>query len=230
MSDLARVQSTATRLQGDYQSCATAAGDTLADISSARPALGKALVDSGVSLVAADGATVRKKVTDAVGRLRSNQSRLHTLIGQANNSHWQLPRSDQELQQLSLALAGQPAVAALLKQASELVQIGSSQHQGASRAAGWARNSAVSAESELTQCGNAMNAVAADSVGKSVAGEAAQVKFRVDQSNVHLLKQQEHLGETSQCQSNALLCLQDAQVRLAQALEQLPPEDKFVES
>ncbi|MBT9587549.1 hypothetical protein IV102_29680 [bacterium] len=226
MGDLARVQTAASKIQTDYQACTGVAKASVDNLSTARGPLGKALLDDGIKNVAADGATVRKNVNEAVSRLRTNENRLHSLIGQSQNAQWQLPRSDQELQGLALALAGQPAVAALLHQARELVQISSSQHQGATRSAGWARSNAMMGEKELTQCGNAMNAVAADSTGKSVAADAAQVKFRIDNGSPYLKKQSEFMVDTCTAQGNALLCLQDAQTRLGQALEQLPPDQK----
>lgn len=223
LTDLTRVRTSFQQLQQDYQACATTASDTLGDIASTRGPLAKALSDDTIKNVAADGATIRKEVNEALGRSRSNQNRLHFLIQQANNLQFPLPACQQELQQLALSLAQQPALASLLKQAQERVQLGQTQHLGATRAAGWAQGRAVMGEKELSLCGNDMNAVAADGVGKSVAADAGRVKFRIDQGEVHLKLQAQHAQETLNYEATAILCLQDAEICLQQALQQPSP-------
>jgi len=227
LTDVVRVRSSFQQLQEDYQGCAKTASDTLADIASTRGPLAKALTDDTIKNVAADGATIRKEVNEALGRSRSNQNRLHSLIQQANNQQFPLSGCQQELQQLALSFAHQPALASLLDQARERVQFGHTQHLGGTRSAGWAQGRAVMGEKELSLCGNDMNAVAADGVGKSVAADAAKVKFRIDQGEVHLKLQSQHAQETLSYEAAAILCLQDAEICLQQALQQLAPERKF---
>ena len=224
INDLAHVRASAQQLATDYQACSKRATDSVADIGASRTPLGKCLADDTIKVVAADGATVRKKVKDTVVRLRDNETRLATLIGQADNIIYPLAGDDQELQKLSLELASQPAVAALLDQSRQLIQIGGLQHQGAARSAGWARSSAMMAENEFSQCGNQMNNVCGDAPGKNVAGEAGLVKFRVDRGDSHLRKQSEHTTSTVGYENTALQAFQDAQGRLTQAWQQLPPD------
>ena len=226
LTELGQVQGWAQKLQADYTVCNNSSKDTQGDLASAQDPLGTCLGDSPYTVVSAEGAEVRTQVGQALSRLRNNQYQLQTVVNRSRGVTGHFLPADRELEQLALELAGQPALATLLNQARQRVEISSSQHQGAERSAGWAQSNAVMSERELSQCGNAMNAVVADAPGKSVAGDAKVVKGRVDQGSRYLSKQAEFTQSSVDYEGVSILCLKDARGLLQQALDQLPADDR----
>lgn len=226
--DLSRVRANQQAMAADYKGSAQTHKDALDDIAAARGPLGKCLLDDTIKVVSADGATVKKEINECIIRLRGHENRLQGLVIKSDNVHFPLPGLDQELAQLAVSMAGQPEVAALLNQVRELVQISSSQHQGAGRAAGWTRGKAMLGEFELTQCGNSLNVLPTDAPGKSIAADAGPVKFRVDNGDVHLKPGYEHIKSSVTYENNAVLALQDAEARLGKAIALFPPEDTLI--
>jgi len=216
---LAGVRASAAVLQQQYGQCAQISRQTDADLSSTLPLMQKALVDTGLTIVAQEGAGMLAAVGQGLTRLRQNESQLPLLVQQANHIHFRVPGLAEELGKLASEISG--PVGSQLAHCQQLVQISSSQHQGAARAAGWAQSKATMADSELSQCGNDLRAVAADRLEVSVAADAARARPRLDQARNYSNQQSQFLRDTQEHQQNALLCLEEVDWRLAGALDQL---------
>ena len=222
---LKQVSQSATWLRSAYQACSQETVQTQGDLTAAQPALQTALQDDKKTVVAAEGAIIQKEVKEALWRLRHSQAQLDSLVRKASQVQPSLARADQQFAQLAGELAGQPTSVATLNRCRELVQIASSQHQGAARAAGWARSKALMVERPLVQCGNDIAVIASDEKGMRVDEEAGRVKPCLDQAQALLKEQGGFLQSSQQYQQNSVQCLQEIDWRLAQLLS--PKESRW---
>lgn len=208
-------------LRSDFEALDQSGASVNADMVAMRTPLGAALVDTGLTNVAAHGVNLlnlvngaSKKVTEAHNRV----SRVQDYTNYANPRYGQLY---QQMQQLASELGGNPGALAALQTAQEALYYSSGNHQAAARSAGWGDSAGQMGQGELNKTPNDIRGIAGDSVGRSVAGHARTIAPFITQAREHMLVAGKHHKEALEYHKKAGFALEHVERNLLLAEESL---------